>query len=154
DSARFAAAHAASVGARPAQAAAAPSDSARFSAALPASIGTRPAQAAAVPSDSARATRLDRVLTLPEVRVESERPANEARRRLPTAFVSDLATGNTGHALETLAEVLSQTSGVRVVQYGGLGAFSTVSLRGAPSGQVAVFLDGSTLSSAAHGPVN
>jgi outer membrane cobalamin receptor len=96
----------------------------------------------------------DTVLTLPEVRVESARPARDARRRMPTAFVSDLRAGSTGHALETLAEVLSQTTGVRVVQYGGLGAFSTVSLRGAPAGQVSVFLDGSPLTSAAHGVVN
>ena len=43
---------------------------------------------------------------------------------------------------------------MRVVQYGGLGAFSTVSLRGAPAGQVAVYLDGVPLTSAAHGVVN
>ncbi|HEY2954082.1 MAG TPA: TonB-dependent receptor [Candidatus Eisenbacteria bacterium] len=98
--------------------------------------------------------RPDTLVTLPEVRVEGERLARDARRRLPTAFVSDLATGMTGHALETLAEVLGRASGVRVVQYGGLGAFSTVSLRGAPAGQVSVFLDGSPLTSASHGVVD
>ena len=43
---------------------------------------------------------------------------------------------------------------MRIVQYGGLGAFSTVSLRGAPPGQVAVYLDGAPLTSAAHGTVD
>jgi iron complex outermembrane recepter protein len=96
----------------------------------------------------------DRVVTLPEVRVQGARAARGAREKLPTGFTSDLSMGMTGHALETIAEVLSQAPGVRVLQYGGLGAFSTVSLRGAPAGQVSVFLDGVPLTSAAHGVVN
>ena len=105
--------------------------------------------------DSARPHAvLDTVVTLPEVRVEGERPARGARAKLPTGFTSDLAMGSTGHALETIGEVLGQAPGVRVLQYGGLGAFSTVSLRGAPAGQVSVFLDGAPLTSAAHGIVN
>ena len=96
----------------------------------------------------------DTVVLLPEVRVERERVLPEARRRLPTAFASDLATGATGRALESLSEVLSEAAGVHVDQYGGLGAFSTVSLRGAASGQVTVYLDGVPLTSAARGSVN
>src|SRR5262245_32681949 len=102
--------------------------------------------------DSARApARLDTVVALPEVRVEGARPARGARTRLPTAFTSDLSAGGTGHALETLPELLRHAPGVRVIEYGGLGAFSTVSLRGAPAGQVSVFLDGAPLTSASHG---
>ena len=110
---------------------------------------------AVTPSDSARAPAvLDTVVTLPEVRVEGSRPVHGARDKLPTAFTSDLATGASGHALETLADVLGQAPGVRVLQYGGLGAFSTVSLRGASAGQVSVYLDGAPLTSAAHGVVD
>jgi len=50
--------------------------------------------------------------------------------------------------------LLGAAPGVRVTQYGGLGAFATVSLRGAPPGQVAVYLDGTPISSAAQGVVN
>ncbi|MBI5708708.1 MAG: TonB-dependent receptor [Candidatus Eisenbacteria bacterium] len=96
----------------------------------------------------------DSVYTLPEVRVERERALAGARRRLPTAFVTDLRAGTAGRALESLSEVLAEAAGVHVAQYGGLGAFSTVSLRGAPPGQVAVFLDGAPLTSAAHGIVS
>ena len=99
-------------------------------------------------------TRLDTIVTLPEVRVVRDRPARGAAARLPTGFVSDLVMGVSGHALETVAEVLGNAPGVRVLQYGGLGAFSTVSLRGAPAGQVSVFLDGAPLSSAGHGVVD
>jgi iron complex outermembrane receptor protein len=94
------------------------------------------------------------VVTLPEVRVVSRRPERGARQRQPTGFTSDLVMGTSGHALETIADVLEQAPGVRVLQYGGLGAFSTVSLRGAPAGQVSVFLDGAPLTSASHSVVN
>jgi iron complex outermembrane receptor protein len=94
--------------------------------------------------------RADTVVVLPEVRVDRARVPSEARRRMPTASFSELATGVSGRAFETLAEVLGQAPGVRVQQYGGLGAFCTVSLRGAPPGQVAVFLDGSPITSAGH----
>ncbi len=107
------------------------------------------------PVDPAPAAVLgDSVLVLPEVRVERAREGGEARRRMPTASVTEIEAGAAGRALETLAELLGEAAGVRVQQYGGLGAFSTVSLRGAPPGQVAIFLDGAPLSAAAHGVVS
>lgn len=44
--------------------------------------------------------------------------------------------------VEDLTAVLSQLVGVRVTQYGGLGSFATVSIRGSSSSQVRTFLDG------------
>jgi iron complex outermembrane receptor protein len=122
-------------------------------------VASAPADSAGRASDAARhaagnAGARDTILRLPEIRVDRERPRMDARRRMPTAFVSDLATGASGRALETLSDVLSQAASARVVQYGGLGAFSTVSLRGAPSGEVAVYLDGSPVNSAAGSVVN
>lgn len=105
---------------------------------------------ATAPADSLPAP----VATLPAVEVRRERARLDARRRLPTASVTDLRAGEANRALESLSEILSAGAGVRVTQYGGLGAFSTLSLRGAPPGQVSVFLDGVPLTSAAHGVVN
>jgi iron complex outermembrane receptor protein len=120
--------------------------------ALAAAADSAPIPAAA---DSVQASAVpDSVLLLPEVRVDRERLLSEARRRLPTGFTSDLKTGTSGRAVETLSEVLNEAAGVHVDQYGGLGAFSTVSLRGAAAGQVTVYLDGVPLTSAAHGEVN
>ncbi len=100
-------------------------------------------------------TRSDSVvLQLPEVRVDRERVLSDARARLPTAFVTDLVPRRDARAVESLSDVLSEAAGVKVDSYGGLGAYSTVSVRGAPAGQVAVYLDGVPLSSAAHGVVN
>jgi len=98
--------------------------------------------AAATPSDST-ASPPQPVLTLPEVRVEARRPEPSARRRQPTGFVSDVPAGASGHAFETLGDLLGRTAGARIQQYGGLGSFATVSLRGAPAGQLAVYVDGS-----------
>jgi len=44
--------------------------------------------------------------------------------------------------VEDLSSLLSQLVGVRVTQYGGLGSFATVSIRGSSAIQVRTFLDG------------
>uniref|UniRef100_A0A832I7N2 TonB-dependent receptor n=1 Tax=Eiseniibacteriota bacterium TaxID=2212470 RepID=A0A832I7N2_UNCEI len=107
--------------------------------------GDLAALAAAVP---------DTVVVLPEVRVVRDRAVRGARGHAPTAFTTDLRAGAAGRALETLPDLLADAVGVRVTQYGGLGAFATVSLRGAPPGQVSIYLDGTPLNSAAQGVVN
>jgi iron complex outermembrane receptor protein len=94
------------------------------------------------------------VMVLPEQRVESERTLDEARRRLPTGFVTQLKTRSSNRALETLPELIGQSAGAHIEQYGGLGAFSTVSLRGSTPGQVGVYLDGEPLTSASSAVVN
>ncbi|HUK62276.1 MAG TPA: TonB-dependent receptor plug domain-containing protein, partial [Dongiaceae bacterium] len=102
---------------------------------------------AALPDGSAR---LDSIVVLPEVRVERERVPTAAERRSPTGSTSQLAAHRSGRALETLGELLTAAPGVHVDPYGGLGAFSTVSLRGAPPDQVAVYLDGMPWTGASH----
>ena len=98
-------------------------------------------------------TLADTVLVLPEVRVDQQRlPATE--RRLPTAYSSEIRPGARGAAVDLLPELMSQLPGVHVQQYGGLGAFSVMSVRGSSPGQLAVFLNGMPLTSAARGVVN
>jgi len=99
------------------------------------------------------ATLLDSVITLPEVRV-TERRTSEAERRLPTGSTSEIRPGARGGAIDLLPELMSQVPGVHVQQYGGLGAFSVVSVRGSSPGQVAVFLNGMPLTSAARSVVS
>ncbi|MFI5370790.1 MAG: TonB-dependent receptor [Candidatus Eisenbacteria bacterium] len=126
-------------------------------AAAPVSAATLPAAAStaaiAAPAPVAAAgdsARLDSIVVLPEVRVERDRLRSDVERRSPTGSTSELAAHRSGRALETLGELLAAAPGVHVEQYGGLGAFSTVSLRGAPSDQVAVYLDGMPLTGAAQ----
>src|SRR5262245_43550419 len=89
------------------------------------------------------------VVTLPPVRVDAA--LERARRLAPTAFVTTLAAESDARALASLRDALVEAAGVRVTQYGGMGAFSAMSVRGAPPGQVAVLLDGVPLTSAAQG---
>ncbi|MFN8588717.1 MAG: TonB-dependent receptor [Candidatus Eisenbacteria bacterium] len=107
------------------------------------------AAAPAAAPDTARTVR-----TLPVTEVRRERARLDARRRAPTASVSDVRADDGTHAVASVAERLAETPSARIVSYGGLGAFSTLSLRGAPPGQVSVYLDGVPLTSAAHGVVN
>lgn len=54
----------------------------------------------------------------------------------------------------SLAEVIATDSGVQFRQSGGLGSFSTISLRGSTAEQVNVYIDGILLNEAAGGGVN
>ena len=54
----------------------------------------------------------------------------------------------------TLPDVLAETTGVHVKRLGGLGAFSTLSLRGSSADQVEVYLDGILLNAAFGGGVD
>src|SRR5262245_14693292 len=92
------------------------------------------------------------VVTMPAVHVDAA--LERARRRAPTAFVTTLDAGRETRALASIDDALIEAAGVRVTQYGGMGAFSTMSLRGAPPGHVTVLLDGVPLTSAAHGVVD
>ena len=53
-----------------------------------------------------------------------------------------------------LATTLDAATGVNVRRYGGLGSFSTVSIRGSTSEQVQIFIDGVPLSSAVGGGID
>ena len=56
--------------------------------------------------------------------------------------------------IEELPELIEKETGVQVRQTGGLGSFSTVSLRGSTSDQVMVFIDGILLNDASGGAVD
>lgn len=101
--------------------------------------------------EAARAA--DEVLTLPEVEVVDER-VREPEQRAPTAFVTIVDVPAREAPIETTAEVLGETVGVQVQRFGGLGAFSTISIRGSTANQVAIYLDGIPLSQAQDQTVN
>lgn len=92
------------------------------------------------------------VVVLPPVHVDAA--LDRARRRAPTAFVTTLRADRADRAVASLADALVEAAGLRITQYGGMGAFSSMSLRGAPPGHVTVLLDGVPLTSAAQGIVD
>jgi len=56
--------------------------------------------------------------------------------------------------MQSVGEVINKSPGIQVRQSGGLGSFSTVSLRGSNSDQVMVYLDGVLLNDASGGGVD
>jgi len=72
----------------------------------------------------------------------------------PTAFATVVDTTGAAARVDTLSEALSDAVGVQVRRFGGLGDFSTVSIRGSSAGQVQVYLDGVPLGRADNETVN
>jgi len=103
--------------------------------------------AAAVTSAAADERLGEVVVTAPSL---AERRAAED----PTAFATVIETGAAPTEVKTLTDVLADAVGVQVRRYGGLGDFSTVSIRGSSAGQVQLYLDGVPLSRAENEVVN
>ncbi len=71
-----------------------------------------------------------------------------------TGFVTVIHAEDLPSQATSIPEVLDQTVGVNVKQYGGLGSYSTISIRGSSSEQVVIYLDGILLNRAVSGVVN
>ena len=70
------------------------------------------------------------------------------------SFVETIVLGNRRAPGADLAQILDRATGVNIRRYGGLGSFSTLSIRGSTAEQVQVFLDGVPLNSAVGGGVD
>lgn len=70
------------------------------------------------------------------------------------AFVETIDLSGPQAPSVDLAQILDRATGVNVRRYGGLGSFSTLSIRGSTAEQVQVFLDGVPLNSAVGGGVD
>ena len=84
-------------------------------------------------------------------RGRGHRAADRRRPRRPaiaTAFATVIDTRSAPTLVETLSDALADTVGVQVRRFGGLGDFTTVSVRGFSPRQVQVYLDGVPLARA------
>lgn len=99
------------------------------------------------------AARADEPVRVPAMEVTADR-ITEAEERAPTSFTTTIDVPAREAPIETTADVLSETVGVQVQRYGGLGAFSTISIRGSTAAQVPIYLDGVPLSQAQDQTVN
>lgn len=86
--------------------------------------------------------------------VVTTKPEGRPEEIAPTTFATVIDTREHAAELETVTEALSESVGIQVRRYGGLGAFSTVSIRGSASNQVQIYLDGIPLSRAQNETVN
>jgi outer membrane receptor protein involved in Fe transport len=69
----------------------------------------------------------------------------------PSSFTTVIDATQYDDRFSTVEELLSQVPGARVRRYGGVGAQSTISIRGSKSEQVLVLLDGVRLNSSSRG---
>jgi iron complex outermembrane receptor protein len=75
-------------------------------------------------------------------------------RIAPTTFATVIDASEHAAEFETVTDALAESVGIQVRRYGGLGAFSTISIRGSASNQVQIYLDGIPLSRAQNETVN
>lgn len=91
---------------------------------------------------------------LPAVEVRGQYLGAEQRMRDSTTFATAIDVDDSTARIDSIADILSETVGVQVRRFGGLGAFSTVSIRGSTPSQVGVYLDGVQLNQANFGLVD
>jgi len=90
-----------------------------------------------------------------EILITSDLPlAHEAFPELTTGQVTVIDRDDFNSGQNTVADVLENAPGVQVQQTGELGSFATVTVRGAPSNQTLVFVDGLLVSGGAGETVN
>lgn len=94
-----------------------------------------------------------RMIVLEELFVDAEPVgANDVHQN--PSFVTVITRASFEGRETSLPDVLAEATGVQVKRLGGLGAFSTLSLRGSSAEQVEVYLDGVLLNSAIGGGVD
>ncbi len=108
-------------------------------------------------SDTEKADRKD--LILDTIVVTAERPVQESQTgdvdmESTPANITVIPKESFEGKIVSLAEVIEKETGVQIRHSGGLGSFSSVSLRGSSSDQVLVFLDGILLNDASGGGVD
>jgi iron complex outermembrane receptor protein len=88
------------------------------------------------------------------VRVEAPRVDDDPAASESTAFVTVVRVDTPSARAASVADLVEREAGVRVRAAGGLGSFTSVSIRGADAGEVAVFLDGVPLNRASAAGVD
>ncbi|MBU8922104.1 MAG: TonB-dependent receptor [Bacteroidales bacterium] len=97
---------------------------------------------------------LDTLFWTPEIVVEGIRtePSREIMNK--SGFVGLVEIDKKENSMADPVMVLARCTGVNIRQYGGLGSFATMSIRGSSSAQVGFYLDGVPLSDAYSGMTN
>jgi len=75
-------------------------------------------------------------------------------KKAPTSFATQIDPSEHSEQAETVTDMLAESVGLSVRRFGGLGSFSTISIRGSASNQVQIYLDGIPLSRARNETVN
>jgi iron complex outermembrane recepter protein len=111
------------------------------------------APALAAGADAEKSAEDEALDTVPLEGIEVEaRPFEEPED--VTAFATIVEVKDQPEEFKTVAQVLAESVGIQVRRFGGLGDFTTVSIRGSSPGQVRFFFDGVPLTRARSDTVN
>lgn len=92
-------------------------------------------------------------IVIEEIEIEAK-PIEEEKSVSQPSFVTVIPEEELEQGFTTVPEAIAETVGVRVNRLGGLGDFSSISIRGSTSEQVLVYMDGVLLNEAQGGGVN
>ena len=92
-------------------------------------------------------------IVIEEIKIEGKKVKEEKASSSPS-FVTVISEEELETGFNTIGEVISESVGVRVNRFGGLGDYSTISIRGSASEEVLIYLDGVLLNQAQGGGVN
>ena len=93
------------------------------------------------------------ILQLQEISITAD-PMGQNNIHKNPSFATVITRDSFEDRKTSLPDILAETTGVQVKNLGGLGAFSTISLRGSSAEQVEVYLDGILLNAASGGGVD
>jgi len=97
--------------------------------------------------------KADQSLMLEEMTVLA-RPIDENEPIPTSSHVTIISGEDLEERFSSVSEVLSETAGVTVNRFGGLGDFSAITIRGSSSEQVLIYLDGFLLNNAQGGGID
>lgn len=90
-----------------------------------------------------------------EVKAESDsQRKNENFSKNPTSFQKEIILENSKNRYLSLPDVLEREAGIKIRQYGGLGSYSTLSIRGTNPNQTKVYWNGIPLNNSQGGEIN
>lgn len=101
----------------------------------------------------------DKTITLDKIVVtaresDNKKETGDVKFEEISSFFSVIERDSFEGKMEDLSDVVEKEAGIQVRQSGGLGSYSTVSLRGSSGNQVMVYIDGILLNEASGGNVN
>jgi iron complex outermembrane receptor protein len=80
-------------------------------------------------------------------------PSTSGVKNDPAGFTETIKTEDFKGRYTNLTDILEREAGVRVRKFGGLGSYSTLSIRGSNSNQVRMYIDGIPLNNSQGGEV-
>jgi outer membrane cobalamin receptor len=79
---------------------------------------------------------------------------NQNFSKNPTSFQKEILLDTSKNRYQSLPDVLEREAGIRIRQYGGLGSYSTLSLRGTNPNQTKIYWNGIPLNNSQGGEIN